>query len=68
MHFFFLPACCRGVRLVYALFGEIRNKYKKEGGKEVEKRGGKDMHFMAVKLAGLVYAFYGAKSEARRLV
>jgi hypothetical protein len=43
MHFFFFPACCSGVRLVYALFGEIRNKYKKEG----EKRGGKDMHFMA---------------------
>ena len=26
------------------------------------------MHFMAVKLAGLVYALYDAKSEARRLV
>lgn len=68
MHFFFFPACCRSVRLVYALFGEIRNKYKKEGGKEGEKRGGKDMRFMAVKLAGLVYALYDAKSEARRLV
>ena len=25
------------------------------------------MHIMAVKLSGLVYALYGAKSEARRL-
>lgn len=45
----------------------LRNK-KKNAEKKGEKRGGKDMHFMAVKLAGLVYAFYGAKSEARRLV
>ena len=64
MHFFFFPACCRGVRLVYALFKKEEKKYKKEGRKE----GGKDMHFMAVKLAVLVYALYAAKSEARRLV
>ena len=73
--------CHCGVRLVYALFlfpcllprcpASIctfwRNK-KKNAEKKAEKRGGKDMHFMAVKLAGLVYALYAAKSEARRLV
>ena len=61
----FLPAelFC-GVQLVYALFGEIRNKYKKEGGKE-----GRFMYaHYGGKLAGLVYALYDAKSEARRLV
>lgn len=45
----------------------LRNK-KKNAEKNVEKSEGKDMHFMAVKLAGLVYALYAAKSEARRLV
>ena len=43
-------------------------KEEKKCRKELRKEGGKDMHFMAVKLAGLVYALYGAKSEARRLV
>ena len=61
---FLFPACCHGVRLVYELFGGIRNKYKKNA----EKKGRFMYAHYGRKACRLVYALYGAKSEARRLV